>query len=245
MYKTLFKILALFGVAAYLIFALTMRKKPFDSRECTGLAIVIGDEMQTGFINENEIRELLVSKKIFPEGRPLGDIDLAQLESVLVASPYIDEALCYTTADGQVSMKITPRHPVLHVLNDAGDDFYIDNKGATMPRGHHQIDLIVMTGHVPRKSAGRLYSQLGVTLSTDEFWSRQVEEVHVTPQGEIQLTPRVGQHTIILGDTSRLDDKLQRMRTFYAEGLDKAGWNLYKTISLKYDNQVICTKQDK
>lgn len=242
MFKTIIKILILFGVGAYLIFALTMMKKPEGSQECTGMAIVVHDEQQTGFVNENEVRELLVNKKIFPEGQPLDDIDLAQLESVLVASPYIDEALCYKASDGKLSVQITPRRPVLHVLNDAGDDFYIDNKGATMPRGHHQIDLIVMTGRVPRKTAGRLYSQLGVTLSEDTFWNKQIEEIHVTPGGELQLTPRVGEHIIILGDTSKLDDKLHRMRTFYTEGLNKAGWNLYKTIVLKYDDQVICTK---
>jgi len=242
MAKTLFKIFILFGMGAYIIYALTMLK-PDQGKECTGLNIVINDEQQSGFVNENEIRELLVSKKFFPEGQPLKDIDLVELESVLVANPYIDEALCYITAEGQVSMQITPRHPVLHVLNNAGDDFYIDNLGATMSRGHHQIDLIVMTGHVPRKQAGSLYSKMGVILENDTFWNQQIEEIHVTDKGELQITPRTGDHTIILGDTSKIADKLTRLRTFYTEGLNKTGWNRYKTISLKYDNQVICTKR--
>ena len=244
MLKTLLKIATLFGVGAYLIYALTLLGKSDAPQECTGLAIIINDSQQTGFVTENEVRQLLVSKKIFPEGRPLADIDLVELETALTSSPYIDAALCYTTAEGQLSMQITPRRPVLHVLNDAGEDFYIDNHGATMPRGHHQIDLIVMTGNVPRRKAGPLYSAMGVRLSEDPFWSKRVDAIHVTPQGELQITPRIGQHTIILGDTSRLDDKLSRMRTFYTEGLDKVGWNLYKTISLKYDTQIICTRRD-
>ena len=243
MLKTLFKIFILFGLAAYLIFAVTMLRKEESHPACTGLNIVINDEHQTGFFSENEVRQLLVSKKLYPEREPLDQIDLAQLESVLLSSPYIDQALCYKTAEGQISMQITPRHPVLHVLNQEGDDFYIDNHGATMSRGYHQIDLIVMTGNVPRSTAGKKYYKLGVKLSEDDFWSQQIEEIHVTGKGELQLTPKVGQHTIILGDTSKIDDKLSRLRTFYTEGLDKAGWNLYETINLKYDNQVVCTKR--
>ena len=243
MLKTIFKIFILFGLLAYLIFAVTMLHKAAPPQECTGLDIVINDEQQTGIINENEVRQLLVSKKLFPEREPLKQIDLAQLESALLTSPYIDKVLCYKTAEGQISIQITPRRPVLHVLNQKGDDFYIDNQGTTMPRGHHHVDLIVMTGHVPRATAGKRYHELGIILNKDSFWNNQIQEIHVTAQGELQVTPKVGEHTIILGDTSRIEDKLSRLRTFYTEGLDKAGWNLYRTINLTFDNQIVCTKR--
>ena len=244
MFKTILKIAVLLGVAAYLVFALTTFNRTEEVHACQGLNIVVNDEQGTNFINENEVRELLVSKKVFPEGKPLKDVDLAQLESVLVASPYIDKTLCYATADDKVTIQVTPRIPVMHVLNAAGEDFYIDNRGGTMPRGHHVIDLIVMTGHVNRSTAGRLYSPLALTLSSDSFWNDRIQEVFIAENGDIELIPRVGNHTILLGDTSQLEDKLNRMRTFYTEGLDKAGWNKYKTISLKYNDQVICTRRN-
>ena len=253
MFKTLLKLLVLFGIATYLVFALTMLHKNRTHQVCTGLTIVITPAMggeqgeaptqpDCGFVNENEVRQILISKKIFPEGRPLYDIDLSEIEEALVANQNIDDALCYKTADGQISIRITPRRPVLHVLNQQGEDFYIDNQGAVMARGHHQIDLIVMTGNVPRNTAGPRYAKLGVILSQDEFWGQQIQEIHVTPQGEMHITPKVGQHTIILGDTSDIEDKLRRMKTFYTEGLDKVGWNIYHTINLKYSNQIICTR---
>lgn len=243
MLKTLFKILILFGFLAYLIYAVTMLRKDEPSQECTGLNIVINDAPQAGFITENEVRQLLVNKKLFPEREPLDQIDLVQLESALLTSPYIDKVLCYKTAEGQISIQITPRQPVLHVLNQEGDDFYIDDQGATMPRGHHNVDLIVMTGNVPRATAGKRYHKLGDILRRDSFWNSQIQEIHVTAQGELQVTPTVGEHTIILGDTSCIQDKLSRLRTFYTEGLDKAGWNLYRTINLTFDNQIVCTKR--
>ena len=242
--KTILKLLVFLGLVAYLIFALVKFNRPAQSPECTGLDIVISDEQCTDFINENEIRELLVSKKLFPEGRALDDVDLTELEAILVASPYIDEALCFKTAEGHVAIHVTPRVPVLHVLNSDGEDFYVDNREGTMPRGHHTIDLLVMTGNVPRATAGPLYSGMGRQLGRDPFWSQEIQEIHVRPDGDIELTPRVGEFTILLGDTSRLDDKLSRMRTFYTEGLGKAGWNRYKVINLKFDGQVVAERRE-
>ncbi len=244
MWKTIAKICILLGVASYLIYAVVAFNHSDESQVCTGLDIIVNDQDSTGFINENEVRELLVANKLFPEGRALKDIGLTKMEKVLKASPYIDEALCYKAADGRMTIRVTPRVPVLHVLNKAGEDFYIDNCGGIMPRGHHYINLIVMTGNVQKKTAGPLYAPMGVTLCRDTFWNHRIQEIHVTDAGELELTPRVGEHIIQLGDTSRLTDKLCRLQTFYAEGLSKAGWNRYKTINMKFDNQVICTRRE-
>ena len=46
----------------------------------------------------------------------------------------------------------------------------------------------------------------------------------------------------MIGDAEDLDKKLYKLRLFYAEGLNKTGWNEYKVINLKYANQVVCTK---
>ena len=245
MYKTILKVVVFLGVIAYLAFALLRLNRNERGQVCTGLEISIDDARQTGFLGENEVRELLIKSKYFPENELLERVDLAALESVLVASPYIDKALCYKTVEGKVAMHIRPRVPVLHVLNAEGEDFYIDNCDSIMPRGHHTADLIVMTGNVPRATAGALYSRMGIFLSSDEFWNQQIQEIHVTHGGELEITPRIGDHIILLGDTSDIREKLERMQTFYSEGLDKVGWNRYKAIDLRFKDQVIGIKKDK
>ena len=243
MFKTLFKIFILIGVAAYLVFAIVTFSHPAEGQECKGLDIVVDDSHNTGFVGENEIREWLVSHKKFPEGEKLAEIDLAAMEAVLEENPYIDKALCYATAEDKVAIRVTPRIPLLHVINQKGEDFYIDNQGGTMPRGQHTVDLIVMTGNVPRSTAGKLYSGLARTITSDPRWSKPIQEIHVDASGEIELTPAGMNHTVVLGDTSKVADKLSRLATFYDEGLTKDGWNTYKTINLKFDDQVIATRQ--
>ena len=237
--KTAFKLIVLFGVAAYLIFALTTLNRPSETLLCQGMDISIAD---TGFITPADVRALLEAQGMLPEGRNFDDIRLADMESCLVASSYVSQALCYQTPEGKIAVNIKPRKPIIHVLNSLGEDFYIDNSGGTMPRSGHTADLLVMTGHVDRATAPALYTDMALTMNADTFWRSRIEEIHVDPHGELLLTPRLGNHTIVLGDTAAIADKLHRLRLFYEEAMPQAGWSRYKTISLKFDNQIVCTK---
>jgi cell division protein FtsQ len=58
------------------------------------------------------------------------------------------------------------------------------------------------------------------------------------------LVPRIGNHLIELGRADNLDGKLDKLKRFYKEGLNKVGWNKYKTLNIEFDKQVICTKKE-
>ena len=57
------------------------------------------------------------------------------------------------------------------------------------------------------------------------------------------MVPIVGDQRIILGNIEDLDDKIFRLKTFYQEAMSRMGWNKYKTINLKFKNQVVCKKR--
>ena len=60
---------------------------------------------------------------------------------------------------------------------------------------------------------------------------------------EFELVPEFGSHIIVLGDLSDLDKKLRKLNAFYQQALLEEGLNKYKTINLKFDNQVVCVKK--
>ena len=70
-----------------------------------------------------------------------------------------------------------------------------------------------------------------------------MEQIDVTEDGEIRLVPRVGDHLLILGSADDVERKLERLMNFYEKGLDNIGWNKYRSISVAYDNQVVCKKR--
>ena len=80
-------------------------------------------------------------------------------------------------------------------------------------------------------------------MQNDEFWKAQIAQVHVTATHEIELVPRVGDHTIVLGRPGNYARKFEKLYTFYEKGLTQVGWNKYSRINLDYSNQVIGTKK--
>lgn len=242
-WKTITKVAALLAAMTYVVVALVVVNHETEPVVCSKMDIYIDDPQQTGFISENEVRTMLIKSKEFPEGRAVSDINLTRLERLLHSNPYIDAANCHITAEGHLVIQLTPRRPVLHVLDNEGRDYYVDNHGDRMPRGYHSTNLMLLTGHVDSVNAGKLYAPLAIRLQQDSFWVAQVEQINIAADGDIELTPRVGQHIIELGDTTMLDDKLRRMQIFYNEGLPRTGWDRYSRISLKYEGQVVCTKR--
>ena len=65
-----------------------------------------------------------------------------------------------------------------------------------------------------------------------------------TTSGEIalRLVPRSGDFIIEFGTLEEREAKLAKLQRFYDKGLSRIGWEHYKTIDVRYDKQVICTK---
>ena len=59
----------------------------------------------------------------------------------------------------------------------------------------------------------------------------------------MEIIPRIGNHKIYFGDLLNLDEKLDYLYKFYKYILPSKGWDTYKLISLKYNNQIVCTKR--
>jgi cell division protein FtsQ len=80
-------------------------------------------------------------------------------------------------------------------------------------------------------------------ISNDKFWNSQISQIFVNKNNDIEMIPRVCNHTIVLGEATDLEEKFQKLLIFYKIGLNNTGWNNYSDINLKYKNQVVCTKR--
>ena len=78
-------------------------------------------------------------------------------------------------------------------------------------------------------------------ISNDEFWKAQIQQIHIRTDHELVLVPRVGDQLIVFGKPEKIEMRFRNLKALYTEGFSTDGWNKYKTITLKYDNQVVCT----
>jgi len=243
MIKTVFKTLLLLAAVGYLIYAAIGISRPTEEVVCNGVEYVLEDTIESQFITTADVQNILNAHKIAPKGMKMGNIDLREIEKTLSSSPYIDTASCYQTASGKLCVRVTPMHPVLHVMADGGDEYYLDRTGKIMPIGELNANLCIATGPFSRKFAAKHLTKLGSFILGDEFWSLNAQQIVVDKKGHVEIIPRVGDFVIQLGSISNLEDKLYRLRKFYEEGLPQAGWNRYTHVSAEFDKQIVCQRR--
>lgn len=244
MFKKILSILSVVLLAGYLgysVFAMTDRHE--DTRLCRGVDLHITDSLHFDLINEEMVIAVLQEHSVDPVGLPLNEIDPEKVESILLMHPLVGKAQCYKTGGDMLRINLSSKVPLVRVMNNRGQDFYVDSRGEILSQHSLAVQLPVATGYIDRRFAANELLQVVRALDRSEFWKAQVEQINVTRDGQIELVPRVGDHLLILGTSDDVEDKLARLMNFYEKGLDNIGWNKYRSISVAYDNQVVCKKR--
>lgn len=230
-------------IAAYLVLAVTSFNKPdVAATHCTEVKTEIEQNIVDGFLTADEISKMLRQEKVYPLSLPMHDISARKIEETLLKSPFVEKAECYKTQSGEVCIQVRQRVPVVKVMADNGENYYIDSHASVMPENRFVNDLIIATGHISRKYAQTYLSRVANYIMQDKFWQNQIVQINVLPDLTMELVPRVGDHIIFIGAPTGVARKLDRMRKFYLYGLNKAGWNKYSYINVEFDNQIICKK---
>ncbi len=241
--KNLIKLLLLLGVIVYLVFAFTRFNKPNSKEVCHAVNILIADSAQASFIDAEEVGRILKKGKLYPLGKTMADINGEAIQQYLLKNPLIAEVICYKAPGGDVNISVSQRLPVVRVMADNGDNYFLDNTGNIMPHVKYAADVVIATGHISHDYARRHLFRLGRHIMNDPFWNNQTEQIHIDPQGNIALTPRVGDQILFLGKPVNLQKKLEHLKAFYQKAMNTVGWNKYARISAEFDNQIICTKK--
>jgi cell division protein FtsQ len=238
---------------------------------CTGLSVSI-ERGEFFFVEEEHITSAVKSRAGTLKGKPAGDINIGLLEKIIRNNPFVLNAEVYSNIDGKICIDVKERNPIVRVIGSR-DSYYIDESGTFMPLSDRCTARVpVASGYIfepysyrearllPDSNAGTdtllevnvtpytyslkdsLYT-LARFIAGNEFWRAQVQQVYVDANHEFELIPVVGNHRILLGDLSGMEEKFEKLMLFYRKGLSKTGWDKYDTINLKYKDQVVCTKK--
>lgn len=244
-------------LAVYLLLAITAFNKPEDKGQlCEEVVINISDESTNGFLTSDEIKRILVDKKLYPKNQPLKFINPRSIEELLKVTPFVNTAQCYKTEGGKVFIEITQRTPIIRIKSINGEDYYIDDKGGIMPNSKYTSDLIIATGYITKPFARTYITLLIDHIMKSDFWRNQIEQINVLQDQSIEIVPRVGDHVVLIGKLPNhrnidrrskeveefITRKLERLEKFYKYGLSQVGWNRYKYINIEFDNQIICKR---
>lgn len=242
--KKILSIAAVLILTGYMAFSMMfMSGSHEDTRLCKGVEVVLRDSSDISLVDSEMVLKLLDSEGMDPEGEPLASVDTKAMEEMLSHYPLIESAQCYKTSGDKVKIIVYSKVPLLRVRSNSGEDYYVDSKGDILNHRMLSLHLPVATGNIDRKFASDDLRRVVLAIDRSAFWRAQVVQINVNKDRQIELVPRVGGHLLILGSAENVENKLDRLYSFYETGLSKIGWNKYSSVSVAYENQVVCKKR--
>lgn len=210
---------------------------------CEGVEVEVREGAVAQFVTSGEVIELLKREGVYPVGKDWKEVNTEKLEKSVEAHAMVSEAEAYVTPCGKVKVVVCQREPVLRVQGREGN-FYVDRCGQIMPlSARSTVSLPLARGYVERELATGMLYEIALFLRDDGYWHGQIAQLYVDRAGEVELIPSEGEHRIVLGKPEGFEEKLSNLRLFYEQAIPKFGWEKYSVISVKYRDQVVCTRR--
>lgn len=220
---------------------------------CKDVVVHIQSADQGSYISEKEILnrisdnhpELLKNKNV-------RGFDLSQLEERLEQHLWIRNAELFFDIQNVLHVDVEERIPVARIFSADGESFYVDELGVQLPVNGNQIASVPVFTGFPQLTKPLLSKDslllmqvrdMGAYIVKHEFWAAQIEQIHIDNYN-MELMPKLGKHQILFGEGTQIEAKFKRLMLFYKKVLNKAGWNYYSVLDLRYDKQLVGVRRD-
>ncbi len=213
------------------------------------------------FLTYNDITNFINRNYDSLKGNTLINVNLEMLQNNLLELPYIKEVNAYSTINGNIKLQIQQRRAIVRIIDVDNNQYYLDDQRRIIPiRNKFPARVPVCNGLIPdigfythNYSNKELDSIVDNTILKDIFaiakhidddtlMTMQIAQIYVNNNGEFILTPLVSKHIIEFGKSEKISEKFDNLKLFYKQGLGHHKWSTYRKISLKYKNQIVCTK---
>lgn len=230
------------------------------SKPCRRIKITIIDSSQYHFVTKRDIQNTIVSYNGNLIGKPVKEIRMDEIENTMSRYSELKTAEACMEIDGTLHIYADQRTPIMRVMANNGGDYYVDVEGVVVRRrnlytprlhivgGNVNISQAMLNGvsvldtSIKNSILKDIYYLVSY-INKNSFWSAQIDQIFVDGNDEIDLIPRVGNHTIHLGDAENFEGKLRNLETFYDKVLPEVGWNKYSTINLAFKDQIVCRRR--
>jgi len=245
-------ILIIIIIVSYLLFS--------NVTLCKSINVEIIGNTKNNIIDEEHIKKIVLSNYPNLIGEALNTVNLSDLENKIESHPAVKNAEVYTKINGALTIKLAQRVPVVRIMPITGNDFYIGSEGSLMPVSNiGSARVLVVNGNFNFEYKNNRITiedttvtetiqeifKISKTISEDKFLTAQTAQIYVNQNGEYELIPTVGNHIVLFGEINNYQKKLKYLKHFYLNVLKNEGWRKYKYISLKYNNQLVCTFSEK
>ena len=245
--KIIFNIASLVGILLFIGVSLSFTSIERTHIVYSNLKVVFNERYR--YVTEKEIENIVYKNFKGLKGALIDTVNTEQIESKIEEHPWVKKAEVfkgYANSDksflnGGIIILIEQEDPVLRFVKGA-DGYFVNKHGKHLPFSNSNTKNVpVITGSIDDNFLQNDLIPFLSEVTTDAFWKALIEQIHVTKNKELIIVPRVGDHKIEFGPIVNVDKKFRNLKAVYKDGFKNDGWNKYKIVSVKYQNQVVCT----
>jgi cell division protein FtsQ len=193
------------------------------------------------FITENIALAYIEKHNFDFDSVVLSDFYLNDLEMTLLSHPAVKKVEVYCNQEGVLDVKLEQRKAIVRIKTSTAD-YYLDEDGLEMLLSKNYTPrVLVVTGDVLPSYHNAIFNFVK-QIDKSDFWKSQITQLHFN-NNQVLIVPRVGGQKIHLGELVNVTKKLENLYQFYKQAMHVKGWQTYSDISLKYNNQIVCTKK--
>lgn len=230
------RLVLMLGVVIFLFSFSSARN---ENRKLTAADIEFADNEE--FITLDKVNKLLIQNFSDVRNIPKVKLDLNNVEKRLDSDPMIEKAEVFTTIDGKLKAVVKQKTPIARVFNGE-KSYYIDYKGGEMPLSENTTARVpIITGAIEVVEKDKLCELLKY-IYDDDFLRKNIIGIEVRDTGGLKMISRNYSYEILFGRLINVDKKFKNYKAFFQNAVRDTLIEQYKTINLKFTQQVVCTK---
>ncbi len=211
------------------------------------LHVNISNQADNYFLDSTGVKRLLSNgKEGGLEKITYRELSIKAIETKIKANLFVENCEIARNLKGDLFVDIHLSRPIARFIRAGKPDFYVDSLGKIMPisdKFSARTLLVTREQNQSLPDFGRKDKLLLILIKQiykDAFLKAQITHLHINPKGEVLMYVQVGNQVIEFGKCRNINDKLKKIKLFYHEILPIKGWQAYKKVSVKYNDQIIC-----
>lgn len=237
-------------LAVIVLFFVAMQKK--QTSICTGIEVEIANQHQQSFVSIKDIENIIKASNTLST-TSIKKIDIQALENALEKNEWIQNAELFFDAQHKLRVVVQQRIPTARVFVLDGASFFIDSSGKKLPVTKSSVARVLVVTGFPSSNAVLAPSDstllfhvknVSNAIFRDSVMQSQIAQLNITVTGNFELSTTLGNHKIIFGDDSDIEEKFTKIKTFYTKIFTQFGVEKYSTIDVRFNNQIVATQSN-
>jgi cell division protein FtsQ len=192
---------------------------------------------ETPFQTEQSLLQQIESQK-----DSLGLINIHLLEERLETLNGVSEVEVFSDVREELFVNVSQAKPLFRLF-DTDSSYYMNEEGLAMALSPYQTARVPLVSGTYSKNCLSDLHQLFRFIVSDPILKESIDAAEVNgPEKLILFSGRSCAHSIQMGGFEQWEDKLGRLKVFYREVVDEGKRKNFKSIDLRFENQVVLKK---